>query len=72
MLGNKLLKIKFHYFKQLKKNKMEKVNKQTEIKKLLNEGKSIKLIAEELKTNIAYVYKLKKQLNKLVEQNNEL
>jgi DNA-binding CsgD family transcriptional regulator len=43
---------------------MEKTNKQTEIKKLLSEGKTAKQISDELKTNIAYVYKLKKQLNK--------
>ena len=34
---------------------MEKVNKQTEIKKLLAEGKTVKEVAETLKTNIAYV-----------------
>jgi DNA-binding CsgD family transcriptional regulator len=43
---------------------MEKVNKQTEIKKLLAEGKSVKEIAELLKTNVAYVYKLKRQTSK--------
>lgn len=43
---------------------MEKVNKQTEIKKLLSEGKTVKEIAELLKTNIAYVYKLKRETPK--------
>lgn len=43
---------------------MEKVNKSTEIKKLLLEGKSAKEISENLKTNIAYVYKLKKGIIK--------
>lgn len=41
---------------------MEKVNKQTEIKKLLAEGKAVKEIAKLLKTNIAYVYKLKREI----------
>ena len=45
---------------------MEKVNKQTEIKKLLAEGKSVKEIAELLKTNIAYVYKMKRETPKEV------
>lgn len=40
---------------------MEKVNKKTEIKKMLNEGKSIKEISEIIKTNVAYIYKLKKE-----------
>lgn len=43
---------------------MEKVNKQTEIKKLLAEGKTVKEVAELLKTNIAYVYKLKRETPK--------
>lgn len=43
---------------------MEKVNKQTEIKKLLAEGKTVKEVAELLKTNIAYVYKLKRETTK--------
>jgi DNA-binding CsgD family transcriptional regulator len=38
---------------------MQKVNKKTEITKLLNDGKSVKEISENLKTNIAYVYKIK-------------
>lgn len=41
---------------------MEKVNKSTEIKKMLLENKSAKEISLELNTNIAYVYKLKKSL----------
>jgi DNA-binding CsgD family transcriptional regulator len=45
---------------------MEKVNKQTEIKKLLTEGKSVKEVAEILKTNIAYVYKMKRETAKEV------
>lgn len=45
---------------------MEKVNKQTEIKKLLAEGKTVKEIAELLKTNIAYVYKMKRETTKEV------
>lgn len=40
---------------------MEKVNKKTEIKKMLTEGKSIKEISEIIKTNVAYIYKLKKE-----------
>ena len=43
---------------------MEKVNKSTEIKKMLSEGKTAKEISESLKTNIAYVYKLKKEISK--------
>jgi transposase len=43
---------------------MEKVNKQTEIKKLLTEGKSVKEVAEILKTNIAYVYKMNREMKK--------
>lgn len=45
---------------------MKKVNKQTEIKKLLAEGKSVKEVAEILKTNIAYVYKMKRETAKEV------
>ncbi len=41
---------------------MEKVNKSTEIKRLLAENKTAKEIALELKTNVAYVYKMKKTL----------
>ena len=44
---------------------MKKVNKQTEIKKLLAEGKTVKEVAELLKTNIAYVYKLKRETSKI-------
>lgn len=44
---------------------MEKVNKSTEIKKMLLENKTAKEISLELNTNIAYVYKLKKQVEKL-------
>lgn len=47
---------------------MEKVNKQTEIKKLLIEGKTAKEIAKILNTNIGYVYKLKKQTSKQLDQ----
>jgi len=43
---------------------MEKVNKQTEIKKLLLEGKTVKEISQILKTNIAYVYKMKRDLSR--------
>lgn len=43
---------------------MEKVNKSTKIKKMLLEEKSAKEISENLKTNIAYVYKLKKVIVK--------
>lgn len=46
---------------------MEKVNKQTEIKKLLTEGKTVKEVAELLKTNIAYVYKLKRETSKIAQ-----
>lgn len=46
---------------------MEKVNKKTEIKKLLSEGKSVKEVAEILNTNIAYVYKLKPKIDKIIE-----
>lgn len=44
---------------------MEKVNKTTEIKRMLSENKTAKEIALALSTNIAYVYKLKKQVEKL-------
>lgn len=40
---------------------MEKINKQNEIKRMLSENLSAKEISEKLKTNIAYVYKIKKQ-----------
>lgn len=43
---------------------MQKVNKQKEIKKLLSEGKTVKEIKEILQTNIAYVYKLKREILK--------
>lgn len=43
---------------------MEKVNKSTEIKKMLLENKSVKEIAESLKTNLAYVYKMKREISK--------
>lgn len=43
---------------------MEKVNKTTEIKRMLAEKKTAKEISLELNTNIAYVYKLKKQVDK--------
>lgn len=41
---------------------MEKVNKKTEIAKMLGEGKTVNEVAVALKTNIAYVYKLKRQI----------
>lgn len=44
---------------------MEKLNKKTEVKRLLNEGKSTKEIALTLKTNIAYVYKLKREISNI-------
>jgi DNA-binding CsgD family transcriptional regulator len=37
--------------------------KKTEIEKMLKEGKSAKEIAETLKTNVAYVYNVKKKVN---------
>ncbi len=46
---------------------MEKVNKSTEIKKMLAESKTPKQIAEELKTNIAYVYKMQKEIKKNIK-----
>ena len=57
-------KIKYQCF-NLKSKIMEKVNKSTEIKKMLLENKTAKEISLELNTNIAYVYKLKKQVEKL-------
>lgn len=43
---------------------MKKSSKKNSIEKLLLENKSIKEIAEQLQTNIAYIYKLKKQIDK--------
>lgn len=59
--GKMFHKIKYQCF-NLKSKIMEKVNKSTEIKKMLLENKSAKEISLELNTNIAYVYKLKKSL----------
>jgi len=41
---------------------MEKVNKSTEIKRLLAENKTAKEISLMLNTNMAYIYKIKKQI----------
>jgi DNA-binding CsgD family transcriptional regulator len=52
---------------------MGKVIKQTEIKKLLAEGKKVKEISELLNTNIAYVYKLKRETqNSILITNQEI
>jgi DNA-binding CsgD family transcriptional regulator len=40
---------------------MEKKTKQQQIKNLLSEGKSVKEIFEITKTNIAYIYKIKRE-----------
>lgn len=56
MLGKKFHKIKYLYFN------MNTKNKKSEIALMLSEGKSVKEVAEILKTNIAYVYKLKREM----------
>jgi transposase len=43
---------------------MENSSKKSVIKKMLIEGVSVKEIAEVSNTNIAYVYKIKKELDK--------
>jgi DNA-binding CsgD family transcriptional regulator len=56
MLTKMFLKINYNYFKKT-------IMKKTEIEKMLKEGKSAKEIAETLKTNVAYVYNVKKKVN---------
>lgn len=43
---------------------MKKSSKKNSIEKLLLNSESIKQIAEKLQTNVAYIYKVKKQIDK--------
>ena len=69
-----LLKIKYQCFnnksiinnKNKKQKIMEKTTKSSEIKKMLTENKSAKEISLSLNVSVAYIYKLKKDLNKIV------
>jgi len=45
---------------------MEKTTKSIEIKKMLNEKKSAKEISLSLNVSCAYIYKIKKDMNKVV------
>jgi DNA-binding CsgD family transcriptional regulator len=45
---------------------MEKTTKSIEIKKMLTENKSTKEISLSLNVSSAYIYKIKKDLNKVV------
>lgn len=66
-------KIKCLYFNNHKQQKQHmekttKTTKQSQIKQLLSQDISLKEIAEQMKTNIAYVYKIKRDLKKQVSE----